>query len=74
MEKSWNFRNKFLILTNLHCYGAAFQNPTDVFVNYRAWQINEINDVLINPCKLGPGLMRINDGLMRTNGALTFRH
>ncbi len=49
----------------------------------RAWQINEINgindineinDGLINPCKLDPGLMRINDGLMWINGTLTFRH
>ena len=50
---------------------------------YRAWQINEINginyineinDGLINLCKLGLGLMRINDRLMRINGTLTFRH
>ena len=43
---------------------------------YRAWQINEINgindinrinDGLINLCKLGLGLMRINDGLMWIN-------
>ncbi len=36
--------------------------------------INEINDGLINLCKLGPGLMRINDGLMWINGTLTFCH
>ncbi len=35
--------------------------------NNRAWQINEINDGLINLCKLGLGLMWINDGLMRIN-------
>ncbi len=40
---------------------------------YRAWQINEINgineinDGLINLCKLGLGLMQINDGLIWIN-------
>ena len=48
----------------------------NALVHYRAWQINEINgindinqinDGLINLCKLGFGLMWINDGLMRIN-------
>ncbi len=59
------------------------QNCLLGYHNSRAWQINEINgindineihDGLINLCKLGPGLMRINDGLMWINGACTFRH
>ncbi len=50
-------------------------HETSLTINiHRAWQINEINginditeinDGLINLCKLGLGLMRINDGLMK---------
>ena len=58
----------------------GFLGPYFQSVNHRAWQINEINGIneinegLINLCKLDPGLMQINDGLMWINGTLTFRH
>ncbi len=32
-EKSWNFTNKFLILIDRQRYAAAFQNPTDMYVD-----------------------------------------
>ncbi len=33
MEKSWNLTKKFLILMNRRHYTAAFQNPTDMYVD-----------------------------------------
>ncbi len=33
MEKSWNLTNKFLILMNRRRYAAAFQNPTNMYVD-----------------------------------------
>ncbi len=56
--------------------GYSSSRPLSGNYTIRAWQINEINgindineinDGLINLCKLGLGLMRINDGLMRIN-------
>ncbi len=33
VRSSWNCSNKFLIEMNWHRYTAAFQNPTDVYVD-----------------------------------------
>ena len=33
MEKSWNVTNKFLILTNRRWYTAAFQNPSNIYID-----------------------------------------
>ncbi len=33
MEKSWNLKNEFLILMKRHRYAAAFQNPTNMYVD-----------------------------------------
>ena len=33
MEKSWNLTNKFLILMNRRRYAAAFQTPTNMYVD-----------------------------------------
>ena len=32
-KKSWNLTNKFLILMNRRRYAAAFQNPTNMYVD-----------------------------------------
>ncbi len=33
MEKSWNLTSKFLILMNRRRYAAAFQTPTNMYVD-----------------------------------------
>ncbi len=37
MEKSWNLTNKFLFLMNRRRYAAAFQNPTNMYVDIESW-------------------------------------
>ena len=37
MEKSWSLTKKFLILFKLRRYAAAFQNPTNMYVNTESW-------------------------------------
>ncbi len=52
MEKSLNLTSKFLILMNRHCYAAAFQTPTNMYVDIevmefcdtvmeKSWKIRE---------------------------------
>ncbi len=41
MEKSWNLTSKFLILMNRHRYAAAFQNPTNMYVDIEVMEFCE---------------------------------
>ena len=63
-------RNQLTMAEWVYCPGSAIQSKSGAHAIDRAWQINginwindinEINDGLINLCKLGLGLMRIND-------------